>query len=182
MPFGRRAVIRLEHGGDNQSTEHYETVTYWYGAPFATLVHDGRVEDRRRRQRAVASIPFAASGRTLRNHVTLRVGPGYGGRQGGSIPPHTDTGRKTTGVSEFTLKLDPQNFGVLLRRKLDYSFPNQRAEVFDCGRDRRLGRRVQARRHLVSGWREHVRLLESEGGTGGHAAQCPDLQPPVPGR
>lgn len=44
-------------------------------------------------------------------------------------PPHTDIGRKTTGVSEFTVKLDPQNFGVLLRRKLDYSFPNQRAEV-----------------------------------------------------
>jgi len=38
-------------------------------------------------------------------------------------------GRKTTGTSEFTLKLDPQNLGVMLRRKLDYSFPNQRAEV-----------------------------------------------------
>src|SRR6185295_18332072 len=38
MPFGRRAVIRLEHGGTNQSTEHYEGVTYWYGAPRATLV------------------------------------------------------------------------------------------------------------------------------------------------
>src|SRR5207302_5319942 len=38
MPFGRRAIIRLEHGGTNQSTEHYEGVTYWYGAPKATLV------------------------------------------------------------------------------------------------------------------------------------------------
>jgi hypothetical protein len=28
------------------------------------------------------------------------------------------------------MKLDPQNFGVLLRRTLDYAFPNQRAEVF----------------------------------------------------
>jgi hypothetical protein len=44
--------------------------------------------------------------------------------------PHTDYGRKTTGSSEFLLKLNPSNFGVLLRRKLDYSFPNQRAEVF----------------------------------------------------
>lgn len=43
---------------------------------------------------------------------------------------HTDRGRKTTGTSEFTLKLQPNNFGVLLRRKLDYAFPNQRAEVF----------------------------------------------------
>src|SRR5438105_9084257 len=45
-------------------------------------------------------------------------------------PAHTDTGRRTTGVSEFNLKLLPKNLGVLLRRKLDYQFPNQRAEVF----------------------------------------------------
>src|SRR5439155_21890396 len=38
MPFGRRAVIRLEHGGENQSREHYQTVTYWYGLPGASLV------------------------------------------------------------------------------------------------------------------------------------------------
>jgi len=29
MPFGKNARITLEHGGTNQSTEHYETVTYW---------------------------------------------------------------------------------------------------------------------------------------------------------
>src|SRR5437879_6262612 len=45
-------------------------------------------------------------------------------------PAETDSGRKTTGVCEFNLKLTPANFGALLRRKLDYQFPNQRAEVF----------------------------------------------------
>jgi hypothetical protein len=44
-------------------------------------------------------------------------------------PPHTDRGRKTTGTSEFSVKLDPRNVGAMLRRKLDYQFPNQRAEV-----------------------------------------------------
>src|SRR5690606_18585162 len=38
MPFGKRAKIHLEHGGENLSNEHYETVTYWYGLPAATLV------------------------------------------------------------------------------------------------------------------------------------------------
>src|SRR5438309_5987186 len=38
MPFGKNALIRLEHGGQNESTEHYQTVAYWYGAPAATLV------------------------------------------------------------------------------------------------------------------------------------------------
>src|SRR5262249_28340005 len=38
MPFGKNAVIRLEHGGENESTEHYQTVAYWYGRPGASLV------------------------------------------------------------------------------------------------------------------------------------------------
>ncbi len=46
------------------------------------------------------------------------------------FPPLTKVGRKTNSYSEFTLKLDPQNCGVMLRRTLDYSFPNQRAEVY----------------------------------------------------
>src|SRR6185436_8210721 len=44
MPFGNRAVIRLEHGGINDSTEHYQTVTYWYGAPTATLVRTDQLK------------------------------------------------------------------------------------------------------------------------------------------
>ena len=45
-------------------------------------------------------------------------------------PAHTQIGRHTTGTSEFTLRLTERNLGVLLRRTLDYAFPNQRAEVF----------------------------------------------------
>jgi hypothetical protein len=56
-----------------------------------------------------------------------------------AYPAHTDHGRKTTGSSEFTLKLNPKNLGVMLRRKLDYSFPNQRAEVFVSHTSRRPG-------------------------------------------
>ncbi len=46
------------------------------------------------------------------------------------FPPSRDRGRTTKSSSEFVLKIDPQNLGVMLRRKLDYSFPNQRAEVY----------------------------------------------------
>ena len=38
MPFGKNARICLEHGGTNESTEHYQTATYWYGAPAPSLV------------------------------------------------------------------------------------------------------------------------------------------------
>jgi hypothetical protein len=129
MPFGQRAVIRLEHGGHNESTEHYETVTYWYGVNRPTLVltdelkiGDEQSEKAHRYVSPDASDPY---------DITSRYEWGVDTWQGKEIyPPHTDRGRKTKGTSEFTLKLRPDNLGVLLRRKLDYSFPNQRAEVF----------------------------------------------------
>jgi hypothetical protein len=34
------------------------------------------------------------------------------------------------GQSDFVMKIDPENVGVMLRRRLDYQYPNQRAEVF----------------------------------------------------
>lgn len=129
MPFGHRAVIRLEHGGLNQSKEHYETVAYWYGAPAASLVQtdelkigDAESERTHHYDSPQASEPY---------EVTSRYEWGVDTLDGKEIyPAHTDRGRKTKGVSEFSLKLRPDNFGVLLRRKLDYAFPNQRAEVF----------------------------------------------------
>ena len=56
------------------------------------------------------------------------------------FPAATDTGRWTRGQSEFTLSLNPNNLGVMLRRKLDYSFPNQRAEVYVGSADGRRWR------------------------------------------
>lgn len=313
MPFGNNAVIRLEHGGENLSTEHYQTVTYWYGAPSASLVKtdelkigDAQSEKAHAYTSPTASAPyeitsryewgidtlpasqeqptanpsdfaefefeaeadrtyyiwvrgknldgnnmsdafwmqfnsdigtrrltagcnhdkgmgnwldrfpantyawssalpqdppqkvtFAVSGKqrlriqprqtphqleqiwlsasqtTLPNPETKPTsGPGEivlraadanrlsgqmarvadavaaGGQAlligggGGEVvyAPHTDTGRKMTGASEFTLALEPRNFGVLLRRKLDYAFPNQRAEIFVADADRRAPR------------------------------------------
>jgi len=46
------------------------------------------------------------------------------------FPAHTLTGRRTTGVSEFTLRIRADNHGVMLRRTLDYQYANQRACVF----------------------------------------------------
>ncbi|HMF73708.1 MAG TPA: hypothetical protein VK616_19640, partial [Flavitalea sp.] len=41
-----------------------------------------------------------------------------------------EDGRITTGTSQFQIALDPGNYGALLRRTLDYSYPNQTAEVY----------------------------------------------------
>jgi len=132
MPFGRNAVIRLEHGGMNQSSEHYETVVYWYGLPAASLVQTDVLDvgDPESEKTHAYASPDASEV----VEITSRYEWGVDTFKGEEIyPAHTDRGRFTKGTSEFTLKLRPENLGVLLRRKLDYAFPNQRAEVYVAG-------------------------------------------------
>jgi hypothetical protein len=129
MPFGRNALIRLEHGGADDSTEHYETVTYWYGLPSASLVQTDVVQigDIASEKKHGYSSPQASAPYT----ITSRYEWGVDTLDGKIIyPAGTDHGRTMKGTSEFRLQLRPDNLGVLLRRKLDYSFPNQRAEVY----------------------------------------------------
>jgi hypothetical protein len=129
MPFGKNALIRLEHGGNNESKEHYETVTYWYGLPAPSLIQtdeliigDASSEQLHHYSSPEASLPYEILSRYEWGPDTWNGAEVY--------PAVKDRGRITKTVSEFTLKVDPQNLGVMLRRKLDYSFPNQRAEVY----------------------------------------------------
>lgn len=121
MPFGRRAIIRLEHGGNDDSTERYRSVAYWYGQPGACLVgtdalHVGDVAD----EAAHGYVsPQASAPTSLTSAYELGV----------TSPASTDTGRQTTTSSELTLRIDPDNVGVLLRRKLDLRWADQRALV-----------------------------------------------------
>jgi len=133
MPFGKNARIQLEHGGEDDSTEHYQTVTYWYGAPAPSLIKTDILEiGDSESERAHSYVSPAASEPYT---ITSRYEWGVDSRRENGkrievYPAQTDRGRKTVGSSEFTLKLNRGNLGVLLRRKLDYSFPNQRADVF----------------------------------------------------
>jgi len=177
MPFGKRAVIRLEHGGENNTKEHYETVAFWYGLNAPSLVktdeldvgdtaseraHDyvspeasEPVSITSRYEWGVdhISVPAAKKPKAQPADHTTRPASAKAGSTGqaqetaadnGSVevyPAHTEVGRHTKGTSEFTVKLLPENLGVLLRRTLDYAFPNQRAEVYvaDIRRGRSVG-------------------------------------------
>ncbi len=129
MPFGKNAVIQLEHGGEDESSEHYETVAYWYGLPSPSLVKtdqlqigDATAERAHSYSSPQASAPYTISSRYEWGVDTLQGKVVY--------PEQQDRGRSTRGTSEFRLQLRSDNLGVLLRRKLDYSLPDQRAEVF----------------------------------------------------
>src|SRR5436190_17032255 len=129
MPFGKNALIRLEHGGQNESTEHYQMVTYWYGLNRPSLIKTDELkignaasEQAHHYLSPNASPPYEITSRYEWGVDTLNSKEIY--------PAHSDAGRKTSGTSEFNVKLNPKNLGFLLRRKLDYQYPNQRAEVF----------------------------------------------------
>ena len=129
MPFGKNARIHLEHGGENQSEQHYETIAYWYGIPAPSLIRTDELdigneasEDAHNYSSPDASDPYRLLSR-------YEWGPDHT-FYGMVFPPHWETVRTTTGTSEFTLQVDPDNIGVMLRRTLDYLYPNQRAEVF----------------------------------------------------
>ena len=137
FPFGKNARITLEHGGANDTSEHYETVTYWYGAPAPSLIQtdDLTVAD----PASEAAHGYASPDASEPYEITSRYEWGPDTLDGKEVfPAQTKRARKTHGTSEFTLKLDPNNLGVLLRRTLDYAYPNQRAEVFvaDASGDR----------------------------------------------
>ena len=141
FPFGNRAVAGLERGGDNTSSDHYSGVAYWYGSPSATLVMTDELnvchaEDAK--EHAYNS-PTAEEPYKLVSRYDGGPDMDYRGRrhESGALvigarqfyPAEEDTVRIMRGTSEFTLKLDPKNLGVMLRRKFDYQYPNQRAKV-----------------------------------------------------
>ena len=129
MPFGKNALIQLEHGGTDESTEHYRTVAFWYGLPAASLVQTDslKVGEPKSEVRHQYVSPDASPPYEITSIYEVGVDRFHGAVV---VPPEMDTGRKSTGASEFTLKIDPANVGVMLRRKLDYSFPNQRATIW----------------------------------------------------
>jgi hypothetical protein len=129
FPFGRNARIQLEHGGLDDSVEHYRTAAFWYGLPGACLertdrFHVGDLAD----EQAHAYVSPRAS---AVESITSRYEWGVDHLDGREIfPATTDFGRHTTGPTELTLAIAPDNLGVLLRRKLDYAIADQRAEVW----------------------------------------------------
>jgi hypothetical protein len=150
MPFGNRAVIRLEHGGENLSTEHYEAVTYWYGLPASSLIKTDEIDigNTASEQAHAYHSPQASEVETISSRYEWGIDsfpvkiwgmnadkiPGYTEKAGKEIyPAQQQDGRYTRDSSSFRVTLDPKNLGALLRRTLDYSFPNQRAEVYVSG-------------------------------------------------
>jgi len=140
FPFGRRAVVQLEHGSINQSTEHYSAVCYWYGvdSPALTQTDELNVCHPQSQKEHNYQSPTAEEPYTLVSRYEL--GPDGEGMERGRppgfeptqmyYPAEEDQVRVMTGESRFEVNVDPANLGVMLRRKFDYQYPNQHAQVW----------------------------------------------------
>ena len=129
FPFGRRAVIGLEHGGENDSTEHYSGVVYWYGidSPSLVLTDELNVCDEKDVKAHNYHSPTAGEPYTLVSRYEW--GPDHKGAKM-HFAAEEDLVRVMKGISQFKIRLNPHNLGVMLRRKFDYIYPNQCAKVW----------------------------------------------------
>ena len=142
LPAEAPQTIRFEKSGRHKLTIHPRHGGHHLDQIWLSATQAKRPEDNWRRTASAGEIVIDAAEATrvvgkfkVEEAVSgggkvLRVDGGLTTEPFVVYPPHTDRGRKTKTSSEFVLKLDPKNLGVLLRRKLDYAYPNQRAEVF----------------------------------------------------
>jgi hypothetical protein len=135
IPFGKNARFTLEHGGRNETDEHYETVVYWYGQqqPAIVLTDELNIgsfasEDSHQYVSPDATAPELVESRHEEgvDQSTSRES----GKEVEVIPVLSDHGRRTKTHSDFTLRIRPDAVGVMLRRRLDLQFPNQKAIVY----------------------------------------------------
>ncbi|MHC4737965.1 MAG: DUF2961 domain-containing protein [Planctomycetota bacterium] len=129
FPFGRRAVIGLEHGGVNDSKEHYSGVVYWYGidSPSLVLTDELNVCDEKDVEAHNYDSPMASEAYGLVSRYEW--GPDHKGAKM-HFAAEEDLVRAMKGISQFKVRLNPDNLGVMLRRKFDYLYPNQCAKVW----------------------------------------------------
>jgi hypothetical protein len=105
MPFGKRAIIKFEHGGENLSTEHYESVTYWYGLPAPSLIKTDEIDIGNKNSEADHnySSPDAPSVEKITSRYELGIDmfpnlKSLGNAAGKEVyPAHEEDGRYTRG-------------------------------------------------------------------------------------
>lgn len=131
FPFGKRAVIGLKHGPRNNSHEHYEGVAYWYGVNDAALVLTDEVnvcdEADIKKHNVIADKVQASY--LLKSRYESGPHQDYPGQRE-YFPEEEDYVRIMKGTCEFEVEINPDNLGVMMRRKFDYLYPNQCAKVW----------------------------------------------------
>jgi hypothetical protein len=125
VPFRSHLRASIEHGGQNDTANNAWVLAYYYQKPVnrATLtdtLNVGNTASETSHAYTITTQTWAGTQNFTYAGVNNKVGV-------------TDDGRAHKGTSQFTLALNPQNQGAILRRRLDYGIGNQLAKVFVDG-------------------------------------------------
>jgi hypothetical protein len=113
--------------------EHYETVTYWYGKRGRAIELTDELDignASSEQQHDYKSPEGTAPERVESRHEVGVDHVKIDGQSVEIVPTLIDDGRRTKKSTEFELRVRPDAIGVMLRRRLDLSYPNQMANVF----------------------------------------------------
>ncbi|HET9496169.1 MAG TPA: DUF2961 domain-containing protein [Chloroflexia bacterium] len=124
--FESGVKFKIEHGGYNDHPSLYESALFAYVAPGSPTLRQTdtlRVGDPNSEQQH----NYVITNPTWQGTVSHT----YVGRDDGRR--FSGTGRAHTGSSEFTLSVEPNNYGVRLARILDFNSANQKANIYVDG-------------------------------------------------
>jgi hypothetical protein len=129
ISFNSSITLGIQHGATDYDGGSVSSLAYYYALPSSsTLTLTDTL--------AVGSSTSRTShGYTVNSEVSTPTNSYYyeGEAYGFYGPLITDTGDTMTGNTQFTVAVNPANKGVKLRRRLDYSTLNQKAEVYVNG-------------------------------------------------
>lgn len=122
--------VSIEHGATNDALPDVWTLAYYYQSAQPRLIQTDALDVGNR----TSSNPASEQA-----HSYVRAGGTWDGSRQFTYEGDDDTiaitddGRAFNGSSQFTMKLDPANAGMVLRRRLDAGVADQKANVYVDG-------------------------------------------------
>jgi hypothetical protein len=123
IPYQTSLIFGMEHGGkDDVNNTNYYSVAYYYQKDTPGMIQTdaldvGDAASETRHDYAVSDKTW----QTVGNYAYEGVN---------DTATISDSGDGEKGYSQFSVSISPNNNGVRLRRRLDYSYPNQKADVY----------------------------------------------------
>lgn len=146
IPFYRNLLVGMEHGGFNEYEARYTSVAFYYARPEPALILTDSLDVGDERSESLHR--YEADGVAWTGEATFHYEGDRDGTLGGllpvigppvSLPPPMspesvrDDGRWIRSGSRFVVRLDPENRGVRIRRRLDAGKKDQKANVWVDG-------------------------------------------------
>lgn len=124
IPYYSSLKVGIEHGSTNNVTGNYSSIAYYYQADQPGIVKTDEID---------IGDPTSESAHSYARGTQVWSGLLNQQYEGDSDAYISDDGRQLNGYCEFTVRIHPSNYGVRLRRRMNYSLANQKGTVYVDG-------------------------------------------------